>query len=214
VILLAAKEAAAGPDWAVVLTAIGTVVGAAVLATSAGVAWFQLKDAKITRHGQLMVELGKRWDAVYYPTLRVFAKHTDREIRRMLDRLFGADAPEGSDVEDWLTLLQLLNLIEEIADFRRYKALTIEAVDVIWGDRIISVWRQWSAHVHHLRRILRADPKIASPNAYEDFQRLAVELRLRRRPKPKPAYRGLPAAVALAAGYTESGDFRPFDPPV
>jgi hypothetical protein len=212
VFLIAANEAAAGPDWAVVLTAIGTAVGATVLGTSAIVAWFQLKDAKITRHAELMVELGERWDAAYSPAIQVYGGLSDRDLFGMLERLFGDDEPEKNDLGNWLTLTRLPDLIEEIADFGRYGALSPKAIDVVWGDRIISLWLQWRPTVHRLRRILRKR-KVASPNAYLDFQRLAVGLRLERRGRTRPAYRGLPAAVALAAGYTESGDFRPSDPP-
>lgn len=202
-ILFAAKDAV-GPDWAVILTALATALGSGVLAASAGVAWSQLKDAKITRHGQLMVGLGERWDAVYYPTSKVFAMYTQKQIDALVDRMFGDGSPQGDDVSDWLTLVQLLNLIEEIADFRRYRALTIEAIDVIWGDRIISAWRQWRPMVHELRRVIAETGGVGfQPEAFRDFQRLAVELEIRRRPKPKPAYHGLPAAVALAAGYYE-----------
>lgn len=206
-LLLAAKVET---DWAAWLTGIGTVGLGLIALVTVIFAWRQLNDAQITRHGELMLTMCQRWDVVYYESAKVFGLHTDAQITTLLDNMFGKGTPGQQDVEEWLTLVRLPNLIEEIADFRRYGAISLPAIDVIWGDRIISAWRQWRPMVHELRRVIAATGGVAfQPEAFRDFQRLAVELELKRS-RTKPAYHGLPAAVALAAehyGYGGNSSF-------
>jgi hypothetical protein len=164
------------PDW---VLAISTAVIAVILGATARFAWRQLKDAQVTRHGELMLQMGRRWDEAYHESAKVFALHTDDQINAILDNLFGAGTPTARDADNYFTLVRLPNLVEEIADFRRYGAISIDAIDVIWGDRIISAWRQWEPLVLQLRTLLSEKP-IASPTTFAGFQNLADELQARR----------------------------------
>lgn len=174
---------AGGTDWPAWITAGATVVTTFIVAASALFAWRQLKDARITRHGELMLTMSQRWDLGYYESAAIFALYSNQRIEWLIDDMFGSGVPTRASVDRWLMLVKLPSLIEELADFRRYGAISIEAIDVIWGDRIISAWRQWEPLADHLTWVLK-QRQVANPNAFADFRALAGELEERRASRP------------------------------
>jgi hypothetical protein len=56
---------ASAPNWAEIVTAVGSALAGGTLLIGVGTAWFglrQLAESKRDRHVTVLAELGKRWD--------------------------------------------------------------------------------------------------------------------------------------------------------
>jgi hypothetical protein len=200
--------------WAEWVTAGATVT----LAAFGLFAWMAFKDARRTRHGQLGLELAKRWDgAEAVESFKLQTRFKSEGITALIELLF--DPPEGkvweleelnAELDRYYALAHWPNLLETVGVLWASKVVSIEFVYRMWGPGITSTWEVWEAPINRLREIERARGRTASADAtYPFFEALAKELRLNSKPEkwlPKldAGRRESPPEAAEAAEQNES----------
>ena len=124
--------------------------GAAVLTLGVVIvtAWFALsglRDARRTRHGQLVIEAMRDWtspDATQAHALH--AAYPERKIIELVDKMFKPGLQATDDERaDWEKLSLVANLIEALGVLCSERAITPEVVYKMWGGAILSAWPKW-----------------------------------------------------------------------
>jgi len=161
----------AGPGWTQIVTAIATAVAALGLGAAArGVflARQSLQEEVKTRHAQIALDLGSRWDS----------KETGKVKQLIAEQLtsgFDADdlyrfmkVQEELNSNNYYRLERFANFFEEVAILWRLDILSLEWIDLTLGDSVTGYWRIWALAV--------ASEQNDYPRAYENWQKLAAEL--------------------------------------
>jgi hypothetical protein len=170
------------PEW---VTAIAT----AVLAIAGGAALLSLRDARRTRHAQILTDLSARWDsAVASRSQRRFLVMGRDEVTTLFRRLY---EPQGdrtleqfeADLKLQDTLLIWPNLLETIGVLRSTRIVSTEIVYRMWGFTPVVWWRSWAPIVEELRTHPGGHPGI-----FRQFQGLSevIEAHAARLGEPIP----------------------------
>ena len=166
------------------LTAFATValVGGVIFAR------FAVKDAKRTRHAQLIVSLHEQWisDAVS-ASLRLYGRYTNEKLLELVGVNFDPNSlrqPTAEQIADYESLAATANLIETIGVLCKRKMLTHDVVYDVWGGYIIITWRAWKDVLPRMQDYLK------EPDVFTHFADLgrAMEARL---PKAKTSAKAL-----------------------
>jgi hypothetical protein len=176
-VLASEPVAPAGPDWTAQTSAIATAGATAIILLTALYAARQLKDARRTRHGQLLADISRRFDEpAISESYRLYVAQTDAGIAALIDKLYGAgQKPTDKEIADYLIIARLPNLWETIGVLEREAAIPLELVDQTWGDPIRGSWDDWKPRVAQLRELCGTD------KVYSNFQRLAEDLQKSKR---------------------------------
>jgi hypothetical protein len=158
-----------GTDWAAWIAAAAATGSAVILAVSAFFIWRQLDSDRVTRTGELITHLSTRWDLTQYQHALVFSRYTETGMIQLIERLFGAGTPAGSDLQDYLTIVKLPNLIEEIGVLQSIDSIDLEVIDRMWGLLIRSTWVAWEPIIDVLR-------PYAGYGSFSEFERLVADL--------------------------------------
>ena len=148
------------------------LTGTATVGLAVGVifAWFAVKDAKRTRHSQLIVDLSRRWDELV-TSEQLGSRYTRRRLLELVLQVY-AGRPTGYPSDEVIRLSELPSLVETIGVLVLHtKSLTVEIVDSLWGPTIVELWDVWSRPVDIIRR------ETQEFGTYFYFQKLAAELR-------------------------------------
>jgi 4-amino-4-deoxy-L-arabinose transferase-like glycosyltransferase len=178
------------PGWVGALTALATLV---IVALSVRYARNALEDARKTRHGQLILDIGTTWSSAEIGESReLLAKWSDPGIAALVDELWGPtvaiDDPRRFDwraqrararahrrrndaLNEYFRLVRLPNLIELIGGLAVEGAITPRAVYTMWGGGILGAWDGWEEAVRQLR-IHQNEAE-----AYANFEWIATQLR-------------------------------------
>lgn len=162
-------------DWGILLTAVGTLASAAILAATVLVARGALKDAQRTRHGQLITELSDRWgEALSLETIRIYGKLGNRGIKELVERIYGGEAEAtNEDLEAFWKLSALPDLIETIGVLESEEVISARVIHKTWGAQIIEYWNAWNDAITEVRKHDEQD--VAASYTY--FQHLALKMR-------------------------------------
>jgi hypothetical protein len=176
--------------WAVWGTGIGTII----LATGVLVAIGQLRDARMTRHMELLADLTKRWDEPAIiesveegrkygrtglialvqklnqpvPTEEDLAGSFIERQRQLRDL---ADARD-EDLDDWLTALKWPFLLETMGVLAFQKAIPVKTVYQVWGLPITEAWENEWSEVAAFQRSAKQDD-----NLFRYFRWLADKMK-------------------------------------
>jgi len=156
------------------ITAGATVGGTLILLATAILALRSLADAKRTRHGQLVVELSRRWEAPELrATLQEYGRIQNAGITQLIDKLFGGQQTASKqDLDDFNTLAAYPNLIDTIGVLESEGVIDSRLIRKLWGPLIVSQWRGWEQAVDHVRKYDNQDAEAT----YRYFESLAKEM--------------------------------------
>ncbi len=157
-----------GTDWAAWVAAIASALTFGFVAVTAWLAWRGLRDARRTRHGQLIVEVSGLWDDQrVISSSRHFRSWGSDKTTQLVETLwapgretrYDLESDEGladyeTDLEDWYDLSIYPNLIDAIGVLSAEEALTVAVVDRMWGSNIIDAWARWKQPVVRLRELV------------------------------------------------------------
>jgi hypothetical protein len=161
---------ASGPNWAEKTTAVAT----AVLAAGAFIAYLTLKDARKTRHAQLLTDLSERWDDRYMSEAITLARQYGSDgTLKLVEALWGPAVTKVNedDMNDWLKMSIYPNLIETLGVYVSERLITADIAYKLWGGNIMSAWNDWANSIYRLRELTK------TPEVWEYFQFLAVRMR-------------------------------------
>jgi len=169
-----------GPGWDAVqwLTfciALGTLLSAALIGATALLARDALGDAKRTRHGQMIVDMARQWSGPEIVESRQeFALISNSGLLALVQRLYGGSGTLAkADVELYLKLQRLPDLIETIAVLELEGVVSTRLIHRLWGPVIVGQWFGWRDAIFELRKHDDQDAE----GSYLYFQRLAAEMR-------------------------------------
>ncbi len=152
------------------MIAWATLGTAVVLGLTALFVWSQLRDARRTRHGQLIIEISNQWtNAAASESFALYAQYNPIDL---VEKVFGPRkpgdaAPSKGDAQDYIRLSYWANLIESMGLLVKVGAITEDVVYHGWGGGILTAWDQWENAVLRLREY---DDE---PDTYQHFQEVA-----------------------------------------
>jgi len=159
-----------GTDWAAWVAAGATVLTALILGASAFLAYFGLRDAKRTRHGQLITAIWARYDDPRVrASRRLSSAYGSQRIVDLIDRLLSdnptvADAVLYEQFSRWPSLIEMLGVLYD------EQALDLDVIARAWGIHIVDAWQVWQAPARRLR------DRRGSPIVFAYFEQLADKL--------------------------------------
>jgi hypothetical protein len=171
--------------WLVHNEGLGTwLTGLATMGLAIGVvfAWSALRDARKTRHAQLLAVFSERFDDdSMNESAKLGRAFGPASLVQLSEKLYGSDAqhpPDPADVEawkanidDWFSVTKWPNLLETIGVMVHAGALPRALIYRMWGGPIIDAWRRdWEkavvAHRGHMD----------DANIYRYFEWLAEQM--------------------------------------
>jgi hypothetical protein len=135
--------AAAAPNWAEQMTAIGTailavsVVGALIAAVFAGQ---QVREARQTRQAQMAAEFFRRWNEESLIEARrlIGSFGTHAALADAFARFVADNAPEA------FVLYRELDYFEQLAALERTGAFDVELIRLMVGSLLPERWEMWA----------------------------------------------------------------------
>jgi hypothetical protein len=160
------------------------LTGAATTALAVGVffAWSAVRDARQTRHAQLLADFSRRWDdSEIISSVREGREYGAAGLVSLTEALYGVDPPTDpsspefrrwhENLADWFEALKWPNLLETIGVMVHAGALPRQMVYRMWGGPIVDAWRNdWAPAVIVHRR------QKADENIFRYFEWLAGEM--------------------------------------
>lgn len=185
------------PNWAEQLTAWATLAAAVIVAATAAFAAWQLRDARRTRHAQLLIELSRRWDEPgFVDAQRLFGRQTKGDLVDLITTIYQKGGQEP-DLKLFTTIEAIPNFWETLAILHSERAVSLAVADKMWGTAIRRSWAAWRPAIMHLRAVTR------TPSTYEYFEELASAVGRHRRGK-ELRKRALPIFRARKRGPVKS----------
>jgi hypothetical protein len=137
---------ATDPNWAEIVTAIATAVGAVGLLFAIVAAFFaaqQVREARRSRHADMAAEFLRRWnDADLVETRRLAAQfRTPEELRAAFQGYIAANA------HDAYVLYRELDYFEQLGALEHVGALDFELIKVLSGRQIVERWKMWKPSI-------------------------------------------------------------------
>jgi hypothetical protein len=160
---------AAAPNWAEIVTAVGT----GVLALGVLIAVVSLRELRRDRHLHWIFEIGRRWDDTELQASRLALRKYDREDLAFTVRSWlGAGQRAGPEFTAEVELLQRLpDFFEDVALMRRFGRLDVGLVWQSLSGPVNLAWTSWRPAVDAYRKAPTGDPE-----AWTEFEELAREL--------------------------------------
>ena len=137
---------AAAPNWAEIVTAVATAVGALGLLSTIGAVIFaaqQVREARHSRQAGTAADFLRRWD-----------EHDLVEARRLISDF---DSPQALSVafERFIAtnsanayiLYRELDYFEQLAALERVGAFSFELIELLLGRRLIERWDMWTPSI-------------------------------------------------------------------
>jgi hypothetical protein len=160
----------AAPNWAEVVTAVGSALAGATLLVAAATARLVLQQVGETqrdRHLQWVTEVSRRWDDDKLVGGRIAAsRYTRTELAHKVERWL---TNPGEDMAEMSMLLRIPNYFEDVA--LMVQAGNVDA-DLVWRTLrgpIEAAWDYWEPSIERLRE--------DDPDSYTQFEWLAAVTR-------------------------------------
>jgi len=197
VIVAAAHVFESGPNWAEKLTAWATLGTGIVIAITAVAAMRSLKDARKTRHTQILFDFSKSWDEAEIRESAALTGSTYKgdALLELVERAM-SDTPTQDDLDAFYKVEIWPNLIENLGVLVNQGAIRPKVVYKNFGAGIIVAWKSWQQGVERIREIN------GYPETYRYFQELArkmAEFEARERRRRLKKNRGSGSTSNLAA---------------
>jgi hypothetical protein len=155
----------ADPNWAEIVTAVATAVGAIGLLSAIGAAVFaarQVREAERGRHSAMAAEFVRRWDE----NDLVEARHLIAQYRtpeQLRDALVGFI--DTNSVQAFV-LFRELDFFEQLAALEEIGAFDFELIRLLLGRRLVERWEMWKPSIDAM-----------GPGVYPMFGSLAQRMR-------------------------------------
>ena len=164
--------AASGPNWAEIVTAIGT----AVIAIGLFVAAIQVRESRHSRHAAIAVDIAKTWSEPTMVEGRLFTsgKRGD-ELRD-----FVMELATNRDPNYFVAMREPL-FFEWLGALEEFGWIEAEWVNQTLGTAVMTCWERWESTVHAFRD--RPDPD--SKTALVNVQELAKRIQRVRKPNSR-----------------------------
>ncbi len=136
----------ANPNWAEVVTAIATAVGALGLLGAIGAAFFaaqQVREARHSRQAQMAADFLRRWDedALVETRHLVASYRTSAELAAAFQEFIATNSVQA------FVLYRELDYFEQLAALESVGAFNFELIRVLLGRRLIDRWEMWKPSV-------------------------------------------------------------------
>lgn len=163
-----------GTDWLAWISAGASLATLGIVFATAVLAYRGLRDARQTRHGQLITELTRDWtQPAVVEAQSLHAKYAEAGIVSLVDRLFGPTTvkPTDDELRDWSKLVLVANSIEALGVLASEKAITPKVIYKMWGGAILTAWPAWDEAIRKLREYDR------QPDTFEYFEMIARNMK-------------------------------------
>jgi hypothetical protein len=138
--------AAAAPNWAEIVTAISTAVGAIGLVSAIGAAMFaakQVRELERSRHASMAAEFLRRWE----DSDLVEARHLVGQYRTPEELAAALHGFMGSNSMQAYVLYRELDYFEQLAALEHIGAFDFELIRLLLGHRLIDRWEMWKPSI-------------------------------------------------------------------
>ena len=137
------------PNWAEIVTAVATAVGAIGLLSAIGAAIFaarQVREAERGRHSAMAAEFLRRWDEADL----VEARHLIGQYKSPEDlRVALEEAIAVNSIQAFIFYREL-DYFEQLAALERVGAFDFELIKLLLGHRLIERWELWEPAISAL----------------------------------------------------------------
>jgi len=133
---------ASAPNWAEIVTAIATAVGALGLVSTIGAVIFaaqQVREARHTRQAGMAADFLRRWDEQdLVETRRLISEfETPQALSAAFERFIASNSANA------YVLYRELDYFEQLAALERVGAFSFELIRLLLGRRLIERWEMW-----------------------------------------------------------------------
>ncbi len=154
------------PNWAEVVTAIATAVGALGLVSAIGAVIFagqQAREARIGRQAEMAVDFFRRWnEEPMVETRRLVAEfETPEALREAMTRFVAQNSAEA------YVMYRELDYFEQLGALEEHGGFDFELIRSLLGRRLIDRWEMWQPTIQ----------AIGTGAAYPMFERLVAKMR-------------------------------------
>jgi hypothetical protein len=154
------------PNWAEVVTAIATAVGALGLVSAIGAVIFagqQAQEARIGRQAEMAVDFFRRWnEEPMVETRRLVAEfETPEALREAMTRFVAQNSAEA------YVMYRELDYFEQLGALEEHGGFDFELIRSLLGGRLIDRWEMWQPTIQ----------AIGAGAAYPMFERLVAKMR-------------------------------------
>lgn len=184
-----------GTDWPAWISAGASVATLLIIFVTAWLAYRGLRDARRTRHGQLITDLTRDWtQPPMVEAQSLHGKYAETGIVSLVENVFGPTSQEATDDElgDWSKLALVANFIEALGVLESERVISATVVYKMWGGAILSAWPAWDEAIEKLREY---DDE---PDTFEHFEKIANEMK--RISEKRRASRGSTTSASRAPG--------------
>jgi hypothetical protein len=155
------------PNWAEIVTAIATAVGAIGLLAAIGAAVFagqQVREARVGRQAEMAVDFFRRWNETpLVETRRLVSGYQNPDaLRDAFEKFIAANSVDAYVLYRELDYFEQLGALEERGGF------DFEMIRLLLGPRLIDRWALWEPSIN----------AIGGPDAYPMFARLVAKMRM------------------------------------
>ena len=154
------------PNWAEIVTAVATAVGAIGLLSAIGAAIFaarQVREAERGRHSAMAAEFLRRWDEADLVEARhlIGQYKTPEELKAALEESVAVNSIQA------FILFRELDYFEQLAALERVGAFDFDLIKLLLGHRLIERWELWERAIDAL-----------GDNVYPSFKSLVERMRV------------------------------------
>ncbi len=134
------------PNWAEIVTAVATAVGAIGLLSAIGAALFaarQVREAERGRHASMAAEFVRRWDeADLVETRHLIGQFkTPEELKVALEGFVAENSIQA------FILFREPDYFEQLAALEHVGAFDFELIRLLLGHRLIARWEMWKPSI-------------------------------------------------------------------
>ena len=136
----------ADPNWAEILTGVGTSVGALGLLSAIGAAIYagrQVREAERGRQAAMAADFVRRWDEHDLVETRRFVGEfkTPEDLKTALEGFIASNSMQA------YVLYRELDYFEQLTALERVGAIDFELVKLLLGERLIARWEMWKPSI-------------------------------------------------------------------
>jgi hypothetical protein len=153
------------PNWAEVVTALATVIGAVGLLGTVGLAVYtgrMVRESERSRHAATAVDFLRRWDEPDLVEARHFVGQfrTPEELRTAFDGFVASNSVQA------FVLYRELDYFEQLGALESLGAVDFELIKLLLGERLITRWEMWKPSLEAM-----------GPDSYPMFGALVERMR-------------------------------------
>jgi len=154
------------PNWAEIVTAVATAIGAIGLLSAIGAAIFaarQVREAERGRHSAMAAEFLRRWDEADLVEARhlIGQYKSPEELKTALEESIAVNSIQA------FILYRELDYFEQLAALEHVGAFDFELIRLLLGPRLIARWELWEPAIDAM-----------GDNVYPMFKSLVERMRV------------------------------------